>query len=695
MQKIYWNNLFKIGIEDIDDDHKKILAYINKLDDALNSEESVETIMAIFEKLILLSTSHFEHEDDLMQKYNYSEKEVHQKEHLKFINTISHYKSAILKKSSKDQLKKLHQEAAQWFIQHIINEDMKFKKLINQEKNIFKNFKLEYRLGVMVLLPSLIALLFTFFTIQNYNEKQNNAAKLYRSSELLINMNALISNLQKERGLSMAYIHSQNSMFLPNLMQQRIKVNNTFLHCDPSKFDNLIFEKLSIHDDYQKIIACRHNIDLNQSNTKNIFKIYTKFIDTLLQNTQSMSLHINNNEMRLEAIAINALFNELEIMGLQRAFGSMILQGEYSDEQASYFIELNAKKKIYEAKFLQFSSEDLKVLYHEDFRSKVPNLRCSNAVTSIVTSIFTQKKYYHDSKVYFEGMSENIKNLNILLNHALEVFKHNADSKKHELQNRLYMFSLLFVLLFIAAYFLFRKVQKSIYQPIHNFSKALQVLTTNREDFYAYNQVSHNLGFLNDAYQSLRTQFLKADTQAIFQEQKNSLLEDMANIDVLTEIFNRRKFDEILHYEFTRSLRSQHIFSILMLDIDHFKVVNDTYGHDVGDVVLKELVSVLRPIVRDSDTFARLGGEEFVILLPETLLEDAIAYAERIRKNVEEHNIKTEHKDISITLSIGVARFSSDEEDPYATLKNADKALYKAKNGGRNRVCSYQDFTVS
>jgi two-component system cell cycle response regulator len=162
----------------------------------------------------------------------------------------------------------------------------------------------------------------------------------------------------------------------------------------------------------------------------------------------------------------------------------------------------------------------------------------------------------------------------------------------------------------------------------------------------------------------------------------------LATVDALTGCMNRRAFTERLERELDRVRRYGVKLSVMMIDLDHFKDVNDTHGHIVGDSVLRQLGELLRDEVRSVDLAARFGGEEFVILLPDTDLEGAVVFAERLRKRVEEHDFAESGDPLRITVSIGVAAASAKGEvtEPESLTAKADEALYRAKNDGRNRV---------
>lgn len=171
---------------------------------------------------------------------------------------------------------------------------------------------------------------------------------------------------------------------------------------------------------------------------------------------------------------------------------------------------------------------------------------------------------------------------------------------------------------------------------------------------------------------------------------ENARLYNMAIYDGLTKVHMRRFFEAWAAEEFARVRRYQTDFSMILFDIDHFKKVNDTYGHQAGDYVLQEVARVVKKNIRRADVIARYGGEEFVIGLPETPLEKAQFAAERIRKAVEKQEFVFEGTKIPVTISVGVANYQNHPEELMDTfVKDADKALYDSKESGRNRVTVY------
>ncbi|MFM2060951.1 MAG: hypothetical protein RLZZ507_621 [Cyanobacteriota bacterium] len=172
-------------------------------------------------------------------------------------------------------------------------------------------------------------------------------------------------------------------------------------------------------------------------------------------------------------------------------------------------------------------------------------------------------------------------------------------------------------------------------------------------------------------------------------EEQNKLvkqLEKLANTDALTGVWNRRYLLMIAEQEIKRSQRYNLSFAVLLIDIDHFKKVNDTYGHNIGDEVIIFMTKIVLNHLRQVDCFGRFGGEEFVVLLPETDIDEGVIVAERIRENIHNQCITVEDQQVSITVSIGLASYSLGDQTIDAIIQRADQALYQAKNQGRNRV---------
>lgn len=174
-----------------------------------------------------------------------------------------------------------------------------------------------------------------------------------------------------------------------------------------------------------------------------------------------------------------------------------------------------------------------------------------------------------------------------------------------------------------------------------------------------------------------------------------SQLKTLATTDPLTGVHNRRFLQDRIDQEWQRVSRYGQSFGLLILDLDNFKAVNDTYGHKMGDAVLCAVVNAVQTTIRQTDTFARYGGEEFAVLLPEISVEQILEVAERIRRVIEQAPIVREPHTIHITTSIGASTYLPQDISPDEVFKRADQGLYRAKQLGKNQCCLIHHTSVN
>jgi len=181
---------------------------------------------------------------------------------------------------------------------------------------------------------------------------------------------------------------------------------------------------------------------------------------------------------------------------------------------------------------------------------------------------------------------------------------------------------------------------------------------------------------------------LGISTDVTEQKRLENELRELASTDVLTGVNNRRHFIVLCQRELKRAKRYDQPLSLIMLDIDHFKNINDTHGHAVGDEAIRVMTKLCHDSLRDTDVIGRIGGEEFAIILPQTDITGAWQIAQRIRQATEQHGFNIdEENECKFTASFGVTELKDEDETPDDLLKRADIALYAAKTQGRNRVC--------
>lgn len=222
-----------------------------------------------------------------------------------------------------------------------------------------------------------------------------------------------------------------------------------------------------------------------------------------------------------------------------------------------------------------------------------------------------------------------------------------------------------------------------IERPIASFISSMKKVKEGSLDARIKIRSSDEFAFMAEAFNSMTSEL----------EKSHQALEALAITDSLTSLLNHKSFHECLDEEFKRIARRPEPISLLMIDIDDFKMTNDTYGHLAGDLVLKKVADILIKMTREIDVVARYGGDEFIVLLLNTDNRQAIRMAERIRMAVEKTEFEFDGKRIPVTLSLGIATAPIDAGTNEKLIELTDKALYHAKSRGRNQAWHYRDIT--
>lgn len=235
---------------------------------------------------------------------------------------------------------------------------------------------------------------------------------------------------------------------------------------------------------------------------------------------------------------------------------------------------------------------------------------------------------------------------------------------------------LIFIVVTTLLYFLSDMLSYDFYKIICEFFVVILLLIV----YYEFNKKNKAIRLLNEALSEKEKLTKKL-------EKTNIELQNIATKDSLTGIGNRRYYFEFGDKAFYLAKRENKLLSLITIDIDNFKNINDKFGHQVGDDVLKLVASSMESEIRKSDILARVGGEEFSIVLPNTNLDEAMIISEKIRTKIKATSFCTEDIEISVTGSLGVSQIEKDDTDLDDIYARADKALYKAKSSGKNRVC--------
>jgi diguanylate cyclase len=222
------------------------------------------------------------------------------------------------------------------------------------------------------------------------------------------------------------------------------------------------------------------------------------------------------------------------------------------------------------------------------------------------------------------------------------------------------------------------KIKDPIFEKLENITTGIN----NKKGFdeQRYRQIQKQL-------EAIEHQVTLAQNEAKLMEEKSKEFLRSSLYDELTGVFNRRGYQEEFNKQWNIFKRYDTVFSLVLFDIDEFKAINDTFGHKAGDMVLQEVAKGTKTIFRNVDVPARYGGDELIVILPNTDLEQALISAERMRKMIEKNNLRYQEKEIKITISIGVATVNK-TDTPGTFFERADKALYVAKNSGKNQTRS-------
>jgi len=232
----------------------------------------------------------------------------------------------------------------------------------------------------------------------------------------------------------------------------------------------------------------------------------------------------------------------------------------------------------------------------------------------------------------------------------------------------------------------------TIVRPLNRLIAAASQVASGNLDVDVPVLARGELGYMTEVFNDMVTRLRQGREELAAMNrtlrERNRELHELSITDSLTGLYNRKHLMEVLMKEVARAERYQRPLALLMIDVDHFKVYNDTYGHLAGDKVLRNIAAIFRGCIRESDCVGRYGGEEFLIILPETVAEGAGRLGDRIRSRLAEEDFPAGSQTVKITISGGIASFPGNGRSSESLLRSADAALYQAKDRGRNRVVS-------
>ncbi len=725
MRRIQWNEGMSVGVDAIDSDHRRLLETINEINDAITEGKTSDVIEKIFVRLEQYVVEHFAREEALMEQGHYDELEQHRRQHQKFVNKVPQLKAKLLSADSMDVALEVSLFLTNWLMNHVIMEDMSYAQPVHDaglsdrdrrphgllgrlSEWASRKIVLRQRIYLSALVPiaGLLILIGSMF-IDHYREYVH-MQQLLGLTDLVRDINQLSHRLQAERGLSTGYISSDYQDFAEQLSQQQNRTDRAI-----GDYQNTVqrLPQWLMNPDMERMLQIinrwiaglpeqRQEVGDRFASVEAMQKHYTGTIRALLAIYSTMPSLTHDRQLSNHIAAISALVNMKEANGLERAQGTAILEGSVK-RKAGYQM-LSRLIGEYEGylRIFRISADDEQRQRWRNFSRSKESTNARSAEMALIDYLVEPTVGIPISPDrWFEMMSNRMNHIQQLIEDLMVDIERGAERQVERVKWQLLTTSLFWLALLLLTIFFSWIFSQSIIRPIHRLTDAMGLLSQGDRDIrFTDTFAKDEIRKLYQAYEGSRRNFLKADIAMAVRFQKQEFtfemsereketFEQLASIDPLTGAINRRKFLQLAEIEIRRAHRYQNDLSCLMLDIDHFKQINDRYGHAAGDQVLKAFFEACFHSVRDTDIVARIGGEEFVVLLPEISQKDALRLAERIRSEVAKIRVSIDERQvIELTVSIGASFWSEEITDIEELMEQADTALYHAKHEGRNRV---------
>ncbi len=708
MNQIEWSDALSVGVKAIDDDHKYLVSIINKLVDALENSASQNILESVFSELEKYTVYHFDHEEQLMyaQCSSFEDEayiDAHVKQHQRFFNDIPELKKKIFNTSSKDLALEVVEYLANWLIEHIVTEDLSFTEYIlkhtknnNDEASLsfYESFvrklnnkiPLSTRAFLILLIPFLTLFLLSSLLSYNLYKKYSNRAEIVGITKSYICVNNITDDLQKERGLSSGFISSNHNDFKKELALQRELSSLSINECRvvlmklyqyQDRTTNLLLD--TFFKESLRLDEVREKITYREMSKSYMMPYYTSLISNLLDLAESIGVltkgHIHNQASLLLSLHLK------ENSGLLRAEGLSLLAQK--EPKLQKFKDLLASSRAYQKTFSILSTKEfIQIMQGIENSLSTQDLEAMQAEISVGSPMIT-------TKVWFSKMSLKIESYKELISKIVMRINEDASRQKEEALNYMLILWISLFVVLVVAFVISFALKQSIVQPIETFTKAMKRLQRGDKSFFNYTyQAEDPIKEMISAFENFRRSLIKSDLHDILldiQGHKTDKFEKLSHVDPLTDTLNRRKFRELYETEFIKTQDTHGYMCVLALDLDKFKLINDKYGHDVGDKVLQSFTDTIQKIIRPTDYLARTGGEEFLVLLTSTKKEKAIEVAQRICTEIESMDLNEIHKELKVTVSIGIGVYNKGSSMD-SIMKESDENLYKSKADGRNRV---------
>jgi len=704
VQNIEWKPELSIGIDKVDDDHKHLIELINKLMRAIENDAPKNEILKFFDELEAYTHYHFKREESFMLAHCHPKHMAkyighHQKQHRYFTGKLPKLKEKLIHTTSKSASFDIVEFLLRWLLDHIINEDLKLAQCFEEEKekkikkNLFYRISniikerttLSQRLLIIFAIPMIFLILQSSFVSYNAYNRYCEFEKVQNITQTAMVINNVLTQLQRERGLSSAYISSNYHHFQKELETQRKRTSATIRN--GLAYTTVLQRYINLDNEFkaiEKLAQIRTQIDAGQLTKEQSIAYYTGFIDRLIKLIKQISYLSFNTVDQNTYGPLLLLLRLNELHGLIRNEGVACL--EEDNASCDHLDELFKSKNTYDKAFAFLAPEHLKTRV-QDIESSPDTQHIMQIQQQIVTHRIKGNKA---AQVWFAQTTVWIDRYKQIIEKTFDNINKDAVKQKQHFSTLIWTIWTIFILMLLFIGISMYLLKESIIRPIIVLTDALHKLSEgDKQFFFSAIRRKDAIGKMERAYNHLRRSLIKADYANILmnlQEMKTKKYVRLSEEDPLTGIYNRRAFTQTLKTEMAKAQKQHTPLSLLILDIDHFKKINDTYGHDTGDLLLQHFVKVIQQQIRKNDLFARIGGEEFALLLPDTAENGARIRAEKIVQTIASLDLKHIAPDLQMTVSIGFALYQK-EMSLKTFIQKADKHLYKAKHSGRNRVC--------
>ncbi len=723
---LIWDDGMSVGVESLDNDHKQLIKILSQLMSAKNENSEWHIVEGIFQKLEHYCLSHFAREEALLAKINYQQLAEHKVSHQRFINKIPQLKKQWYADSSEPEVvkEKIVIFLQQWLLKHILEEDLDYVPAINcfQEFRRYKTRKkaknpwlrfcsvklsqhltLSKRVIITTLLPSIAVFALCFFILKDNYQRYHNITKVVALNSMIEQVNGITHSLQAERGLSSGYTSSNYQNFSQQL-SNRQESTDAKIHYFLWLLDQPVNRELkqSLQAYIVKVQStvdnlARHRMHLDQKliSFDDTYFAYTKLIEQLLSVSDHL-VHIEIGPNYINDIsAINSILRYKEFMGQIRAMGMKMVESNQQDIYANKEISILIGKQLNTLRIFKNASNET--------QASLCEMYCDGAAQRQQLEFTYAKVMQHTDKEvraqrWFKVMSSKIDMINTVVEGLVVEFNDEIYRESQNLKMEGYLIIFFLSLFLLVIIFFALVLNYSIISPVRKLTYALNEMSVGQHNIHFNHRATNDeIGSMQLAYEKLRRKLLQGDIyKATVSQQQEEIqyrksqqdhFQHLALTDALTGAVNRHYFNEVLEQEIGNVNTHGKPLSIMVLDIDNFKSINDNYGHNVGDEVLIRFYQACDDAVRSSDVVARIGGEEFVIVMPNTELNNAGRFAERLRENIAGLEIFIAEQHISITVSIGVSQWHGDYfTSAESFVDHADKSLYQAKKTGRNKV---------